>query len=447
MTTNEIFPPPGFIPTNSAISGIEVYQPAPPETTPHQPIVEFKCPQCGAVTAFSAADGSLTCTHCGFHEIPKGIAVGEKAPRFEFTEEALVSPSQYKEVPYEVTLGEVASSEVESEEAKNRKEMACQSCGALTLIPKESLSHTCPFCGSNEVIQRQAPRDLLRPRFLIPFQILASDCASNAGTWLGSSWMTPSTLRNLANLAPFQAMYLPFWTFHAINNADWKAEVGHTKIERYYSDGEWKERPVTVWRWESGHTRLNIENLLVTGTSRLSSIILEKIKGFDLRALVAYEPKYLAGFHAQAYDIPLEQAWETGRVEMREQTRKACLSEASTAQVRNFSMNLDFSDESWRYVLLPIYLAAYKYDNQTYQIMVNGQTGDIAGQRPADWNKIWLVIAALLAPGVLLGLIGLVTIPLAGAGVVIGIVGFILLVIGLILAFIIYKQAQALDDV
>ncbi len=69
-------------------------------------------------------------------------------------------------------------------------------------------------------------------------------------------------------------------------------------------------------------------------------------------------------------------------------------------------MSLDFSDESWRYVLAPAYVAAYRYGGQSYQVTVNGQTGAIAGQRPVDWTKVWLAVAAMVAPGLLLGLLG-----------------------------------------
>ncbi len=230
-------------------------------------------------------------------------------------------------------------------------------------------------------------------------------------------------------------------------HANWKAEVGHTKTERYYDNGEWKTRTVIEWRWESGHVDLSIDDLPVSGTARLSSLLLSKVQDFNLSDLVDYEPKYLAGLQAQAYDVPLEKAWETGRGQMREQTRQACLSQASTSQVRNFSMSLDFADESWRYILAPVYISNYSYAGKTFQAMVNGQTGTIAGQRPVDWNKVWLAIAALLAPGVLFSLVGLITIPLAGIGVVLGGFGFVLLVIGVILAIIIYAQANKLDDV
>jgi hypothetical protein len=175
--------------------------------------------------------------------------------------------------------------------------------------------------------------------------------------------------------------------------------------------------------------------------------LLSRIKSFDLGDLAPYEPKYLAGLQAKAYEVPLERGWEISRQQMREHTRQVCRDQASTSKIRNFSMHMDYSDESWRYILLPVYLAPYSYEDKVYQVMVNGQTGAIAGQRPVDWTKIWLVIAALLTPGLLLGLIGLITIPFGGIGAAIGIFGFLLLVIGVVIGIIILRKAYQFDDV
>ena len=79
--------------------------------------------------------------------------------------------------------------------------------------------------------------------------------------------------------------------------------------------------------------------------------------------------------------------------------------------------------------------------------MVNGQSGEISGQRPVNWEKVWLVIAVLLSPGVALGLIGFVTILFAGIGVLIGGFGFLILIIGLVISIIVFQKAQGLDDV
>lgn len=423
------FPPPNYIPTESAIAGIEVYRPAPAETDQsRRPVVEFNCPQCHAVTAYSAADGGLTCTHCGYYEPPQKEIVGKGAEKFEFTVETLERAAQAH------GWGQA------------RQELQCQNCGAYTSVPPETLTHTCPFCGSNRVIQRAAPQDVLRPRFLIPFTIEPDKCHEIAKEWLGSSRLTPGSLRRLARVAEFSGIYLPFWTFDAVTEADWQAEVGHKKTERYYSGGEWKTRTKIVWKWESGQVQLGHDDLLVEGTNRLSALLLGQIKSYNLHQLAPYEPTYLAGHQAQAYDIPLEAAWETARHDMRERTRVACRAQASTSRIRNFSMNLDFGDESWRYILLPVYLANYTYEQKNYQVMINGQTGAIAGQRPVDWLKVWLAVAGMLAPGLILGIIGLITLIFGGLGLFIGIIGFILLIIGLIVSMKLVTTAQGMDD-
>jgi hypothetical protein len=94
-----------------------------------------------------------------------------------------------------------------------------------------------------------------------------------------------------------------------------------------------------------------------------------------------------------------------------------------------------------------MYLAAYEYEGKPYQVMINGQNGGISGQRPVDWTKVWLVIAAILTPGILMSLFGLITIPFVGFGVIFGIIGFVLLIIGIVFGFVLFQKANEFDDI
>jgi len=427
------FPPPGFVPTESAVPGIEVYMPAPEEAESIPDVVDFKCPQCRATTAYSVADGGLKCAHCGYYEPPAKPIVGKGAEEFEFTVETVKAAA----VAYAHGWGEA------------RKELQCQNCGARATLPPGRLTYTCPFCGSNRVLQQDAPQDSLRPRFLIPFQVEMEGCRSLVQTWLGSSWMTPKALRDMAGVANFAGVYVPFWTFDAVTTANWEAEVGHQETERYYDhhDKQWKTRTETIWRRESGSVREGFDDLLVAGTARLSKVLLERVQDYDTRALVLYDPKYLAGFMAQAYDVPLEVAWQSGRETMRASTRLACRKQASTSQIRNFKMALNFHEESWRYILTPLYISVYRYEDEAYQVMVNGQSGEVAGQRPVDWPKVWLAIAGMLAPGVFLGVLGLLLLVLGPVGVAALVIAFIALIVGGIFAVSTFQKAKGMDDV
>ena len=417
----EIKPPSDFIADESAVEGIEVYKPA-PVVEEERPVVAFECPQCGATTAFGVAEGGLTCTHCGYYEPPEKPIAGKGAEELEFKVETLERAAH--------GWGE------------ERKELECENCGAITSLPQGDLTLTCPFCASNKVIQRQANQDALRPRFVIPFKLEAEAVRKAVEEWLGSSWMTPGSLRRLADLERMTAIYLPFWTFDADTTADWKAQVGHTRTERYRSGGEWKTRTVVVWHWESGHVDLTFDDLLVDGTTRVSDLLLNRVKQYDLNQLAPYEPKYLAGFHAHSYDVELEKAWDVARAQMRERTREACRSQASRPKIRNFSMNLDFSKETWRYILVPTYLAPYAYRDNSYQVVVNAQTGAIAGQRPADWAKIAAVLGAAFVPGAIAALLGLIP----GLQIAM-LVGFGLLAIAVVIAIVVVINALRLDDV
>jgi hypothetical protein len=126
---------------------------------------------------------------------------------------------------------------------------------------------------------------------------------------------------------------------------------------------------------------------------------------------------------------------------MSESTRQACRGQIRSSHVRNFSMLADFDDETWRYILLPVYAAAYRFDDQTYQVLVNGQTGVVAGQKPIEWWKVWLVIVGLLTPGVLLALVGLVLLLVGGIGIFPLGLGGILFVVGLVISIYLFRQA------
>ncbi|MBU0493693.1 MAG: TFIIB-type zinc ribbon-containing protein [Chloroflexi bacterium] len=418
-------PPAGYRPVASHLSGVTVYAPAPVvETGPEART--FKCPQCGGTTAFDPTAASVVCPYCGTSQALAADVVGRAAEEREFTLAALDQASR------------------ERGWGQERRELHCESCGADLSLAVDDLSTICPFCGSNRVVARVADPDTLRPRFLVPFTVAERDCPRLAREWLGRGWMHPGGLANAARAARFRGVYLPFWTFDATIQAQWRAEVGHERTTRHYDHHSktWRTRRHIDWRWEEGHVTLAIDDWLGAGTTRVSLTLLPRLQPFDLQALVAYEPGFLAGWSAQAYDVPLPAAWDTARTAMREQARQACRGDIHSAHVRNFGMAADFADETWRYILLPVFIAAYRFQGQPYQVLINGQTGQVVGQKPVTWWKVGAVVAGLLAPGVLMGLLGLPLLAVGGLGLVPLVLGAVLFIIGLVIAGLVLRSAM-----
>ena len=419
------FPPPGFAPGKSQVAGIEVYLPITKSTEKRPDVMDFKCPKCGATITYSVDAGQLVCEHCGYSETPEGQLLGRGAEQFEFDINVLLRSQQGW--------------------GSERKDMACQRCGAVVSMPPDTLAYTCPFCASNKVLYREPMEDVLRPRFLIPFKINPQNCHEIALRWLGSSWLLPKELRTAA-VGKFTPIYIPYWTFDAVANATWQARVAVERTEEIYLEGEEQQYTKTIWRDESGKAQKAFSGLLVPGTTRLNMSALGKMDNFNLSDLILYEPRFLVGMQAQSYDLPLEAAWDTGRLVLRERTRRACLDRASATNMRDFRMSLDFSDEQWRYILVPVYTSVYQYGENTYQILVNGQTGKIAGPRPVDWLKLWLVVAAILSPGILTEIASLFN-QGTDAGDFLAGFGIFLLATGLVFTYFLLRQAMEMENV
>ena len=59
------------------------------------------------------------------------------------------------------------------------------------------------------------------------------------------------------------------------------------------------------------------------------------------------------------------------------------------------------SDVTFKHILLPVWLAAYKYRGKTYRFVVNGHSGKVQGERPYSAIKITIaVVLGLIAAAI-----------------------------------------------
>jgi uncharacterized Zn finger protein (UPF0148 family) len=426
-------PPANYQQTESVLTGITVFAPTPTVRTVDQE-TSFKCPNCGATTRFDVAAGGVACEYCGYTAPVQAAPVGRTAAEFEFTLTTLNQSQNGWGVP--------------------RRELHCENCGAELTLPDGAITSTCTFCASNKVNLRTAESEHLRPRFLAPFTIQPDETRQLIRTWLGTGWLHPGALSQSAGIGHMHGVYLPFWTFDSTITSDWQAEVGYPKQERFFdrASKSWKTRTQLEWKWEKGQVTTIIDDMLISGSSHLNQTILHRLYPFDLDHLAEYHPDYLAGWQAHAYDVMLLDAWETAKTAMRTSAKRDCYTSIRdrSSHIRNFSMTADFADEVWRYILLPVYIAAYTFEGNTYQVMINGQSGTVAGQKPVAWWKIWLASAVMLIPAVIVALIGVGLAMVGDADQpyrLFLMAGFLLFMVGVFGSVALYRKAAALESV
>jgi len=73
---------------------------------------------------------------------------------------------------------------------------------------------------------------------------------------------------------------------------------------------------------------------------------------------------------------------------------------------RNLQVDADFSRQTFKHLLLPVWLVSFNYGQKSFQVLVNGVTGEIAGRYPKSAWKIFFFVLIMLA---LIGIIVLVT--------------------------------------
>jgi predicted RNA-binding Zn-ribbon protein involved in translation (DUF1610 family) len=355
-----------------------------PEDEAHWP-----CVQCGADLRYAPGQTRLVCDHCGHAQ---DIAATSARTRARALAEHDLSRGLADD------LGDAAMAETRT--------VSCPSCGAL--IPFEGAVHAteCPFCATPVVVDTGTSRQI-KPQAVLPFVLTEDEARRAMIGWMGNLWFAPGTLLDYARKGRrLSGMYVPFWTFDADTVSRYTGQRGENHSEtrsvsvRVNGKTETRQETVTRTTWypASGRVSRFFDDVLVMGTTSLPERLGNELTPWDLSALEPYNPDFLAGFSAEGYTIPLADALTTARARMDAAIRTDVRRDIGGDAQQIHSLDTTYSDESFRHILLPVWMAAYKYNGRSFRFLVNGQTGEVQGERP--WS-VWKIGTAILAAAVL----------------------------------------------
>jgi len=344
----------------------------------------YRCPSCNAEMVFEASSGRMSCNHCGHslvvesepgavveHDLHSGL--GRSAPR---------------------GLGTAVRS------------ATCKECGATVSFTESSTAKRCDFCGSSQILEQQENRNLMRPESVLPFQVDRTQASQKFTAWLRGLWFRPSNLKTLAKVTELSGVYVPYWTFDAQVSSSWTAEAGYYyyETETYEETNEKGEtstrtREVRHTRWEraSGRRSDFHDDILVCASRGLPAELAAKLQTFKTAELRPYDPAFLAGWKAEEYSIDLDAAWTIAAQRMASEQEARCARDVPGDTHRSLSVSNHFSEQTFKHVLLPVWLSAYRYGEKVFRFLVNGQTGEVVGKAPWSAGKIALFVLALAA--------------------------------------------------
>lgn len=346
----------------------------------------FPCHTCGADLRYSPGTQDLVCGHCGAVEPIPGAGNGGEAAR---------------ELDYDRAIANgLSASEVE--EVRSTR---CPNCGALVEFTGADHATECAFCATPVVIDTGTHRQI-KPRGLLPFRLPEPAAREAMTRWLGRLWFAPNGLKEYARKGrAMDGIYVPYWTFDADTQSDYQGERGDvyytTRTVTRNGKTETERQRHVRWSPRSGSVARFFNDVLVVASRSLPGAYTARLEPWDLEALQDYRPEYLAGFRAEGYTVELADGMAEARAQMDRVIREDVRSDIGGDEQRIHSIETTISEVTFKHILLPVWLAAYKYNGRSFRFVVNARTGEVQGERPwSAWKIAFAVLLALIATGI-----------------------------------------------
>jgi LSD1 subclass zinc finger protein len=307
----------------------------------------FPCRQCGANLEFVPGTTHIKCPFCT-------------------TENQIQAEGRVTEQDFGAVL---AGLEKAAPHAEHRT-IRCQACAAEVEVPANITSMACCFCGTNIVSQVVCSSRVL-PHGVLPFGITREQAVTGFRRWVASLWFAPSRLKRESLIeANLHGVYLPTWTYDCRTDTRYVGERG----DAYY--------------------------VLVLASDTLPRAMVQNLEPWDLKAALPYRDEYLAGFRAETYQVDLKGGWGLAQAIMAPRIDDAIRADIGGDEQRIHQRHVTYSDVTFKHLLVPVWVSAYRFRGKAYRFLVNARTGEVQGERP--WS-VWKISLAITAGVIVVG--------------------------------------------
>jgi DNA-directed RNA polymerase subunit RPC12/RpoP len=343
---------------------------------------DFPCASCGASVRYDPEAQGLKCEYCGAVR-----PVGLQADRVE-------------ELDYHRHLAWAAEQEDQLEQIVYK----CGSCGAETTVLPEVASIVCPYCDT-ALVHEGGSTQHIKPKSLLPFKVPEADARGAFKKWVLSLWFAPNALKKYADRAEkLSGVYVPYWTYDSNTISWYTGQRGEhywttqTYTTRVNGKTVTRTRSVRRTRWysASGVVANSFDDILILASNSLPRAYAKKLEPWDLDNLVPYGDAFLSGFRTESYQVDLDAGFERAARVMESPIRSTICRDIGGDAQRISSVDTKYEDISFKHILLPIWISAYRFKQKVYRFLVNARTGEVQGERPWSWLKIALLVLGVI---------------------------------------------------
>lgn len=319
----------------------------------------------------------------------------------------MAQPGPWGSTIRELDFSAALKGNLETAEIETTRVSICPNCAAQVELAGAEHAANCPFCATPFVADTGEHRHI-KPRAILPFALDERAAKQAMSEWLGRLWFAPSGLQDYSRKGrKMEGIYVPFWTFDADTRSSYRGERGQVYYETrsVTRNGKRVQERVQRVRWYPASGRVNrfFDDVLVLASKSLPKRFTDALEPWDLAELVPYSPEYIAGFRAEGYSIDIEDGFVEARTQMDRVIARDVRFDIGGDRQRVHHIDTKVSDVTFKHILLPVWLAAYKYRGKSYRFVVNARTGRVQGERPYSTWKIAVAIVLGLCVAAVVG--------------------------------------------
>lgn len=331
---------------------------------------EYKCPCCDGAIGFDSASQKMKCPYCDTEfELDTIKTYNEEINQRE------------DEMNWDTEPG----SQWTQDEATGLRSYQCNSCGGEILADETLAATSCPFCG-NPVVMTEQVSGTLKPDLVIPFRLSKEQAVQALHQHYKKKVLLPKSFKDLNHIEEIKGIYVPFWLFDADADADINYRA--TRV-RTWSDSRYYYTETKYYQILRGGM-LGFDGVPVDGSSKMADELMESIEPFQLSGAVSFEKAYLAGYLADKYDVDSEQSIDRANQRIKKSTEDAFMETVrGYSTVHTTSSSVRLRNSKAKYALYPVWLLNTKWNDKSYQFVMNAQTGKFAGDLPMDKAAFW----------------------------------------------------------
>ena len=308
----------------------------------------FMCPKCGGRMSFAPDGQSLACEYCSRNQ------------KF-----SVAQPGTANEKDFIIAMATARG----HGKPLDQQVFHCEGCGCEFILPPSQISSTCVYCGSPHVVNWESEEKLLAPDGIIPHAFDRKRAIQVLIDWVQGNGIQPEKQVDLP-----RGVYLPLWSFDLGGELDYVGE----KIDD--SEIQFNRRQPKMVRVSDSYP-VQVNDIPIPASRKLSAVFLRLIPTFELRAVKPYDPRYLANWPAEVYDIPMAEASLDARSQSLKRYQRELPSLLSPINIVSTS-SANMTVESFRLNLLPVWMTELPFGGREHLVLINGMNGTVASDLP-----------------------------------------------------------------